>query len=334
MKAKNAVRAGVIGLGRIGKIHADNIINYLDNAVLVAVADPYLDREYAASLGVDKAYTDAKKIFSDPEVEAVVICSSTDMHVELIREAIRAKKAVFCEKPVSHDPKKIDELIEEAKRAAVPVQIGFNRRFDPNFLAVKNKIIEGKIGQPRLIKVTSYDPAPPPVEYIRHSGGMLFDMSIHDFDMVRYLSGEDVVTVYAKGANLVDPRIGDAGDIDTAAVILSFKSGAIGVILNCRESAYGYDQRIEILGSKGGIQAENVCPNTTILSTGDGVQTEKPLHFFLERYAAAYRLELGQFFQAVIEKKEPSVGLLDVKKAILIAEAATESLKQGKPVSL
>lgn len=334
MKTKQAARAAVIGLGRIGKIHAGNIINYLNNAVLVAVADPYLDKEYAASLGINKAYTDSKKIFSDPEIDAVVICSSTDMHVELIRQAVRAKKAVFCEKPVSHDPKKIDELIEEAKKAGVPVQIGFNRRFDPNFMAVKTKILDGKIGQPRLIRVTSYDPAPPPVEYIRHSGGMLFDMTIHDFDMVRYLSGEDVATVYAKGANLVDPKIGEAGDIDTAIITLSFKRGAIGVILNCRESAYGYDQRVEVLGSKGGIQAENVCPNTTVLSTGDSIQTEKPLNFFLERYEAAYRTELGQFFQSVIDKKEPSVGLIDVKKAILIAEAATESLKQGKPISL
>ena len=276
----------------------------------------------------------SKMIFSDPEIDAVVICAPTDMHVDLIRQAVRTKKAVFCEKPVSHDPKKIDELIEEARKAGVPVQIGFNRRFDPNFLAVKTKILDGKIGQPRLIRVTSYDPAPPPVEYIKRSGGMLFDMTIHDFDMVRYLSGEDVATVYAKGANLVDPKIGEAGDIDTAIVTLSFKHGAIGVILNCRESAYGYDQRIEVLGSKGGIQAENVYPNTTVLSTGDSVQTEKPLNFFLERYEAAYRTELGQFFQSVIDKKEPSVGLIDVKKAILIAEAATESLKQGKPISL
>ena len=163
---------------------------------------------------------------------------------------------------------------------------------------------------------------------------MLFDMSIHDFDMVRYLSGEDVTSVYAKGANLVDPKIGEAGDIDTAVVTLSFKGGAIGVILNCREAAYGYDQRIEVLGSKGGIQAQNVCPNTTVLSTAESVQTEKPLHFFLERYAAAYRIELGEFFQSVIDKKEPGVGLSDVKKAILIAQAATESLRQGRPVNI
>jgi myo-inositol 2-dehydrogenase/D-chiro-inositol 1-dehydrogenase len=334
MKTKGAVRAGVIGLGRIGKIHADNIINYLSNGILAAVADPFLDKGYVSSLGIEKAYTDPKEIFNDPDIDAVVICSSTDKHVELIRGAIRAGKAVFCEKPVSHDPKKIDELIEEAKSARVPVQIGFNRRFDPNFLAVRKSIADGRIGKPRLIKVTSYDPAPPPVEYIRHSGGMLFDMSIHDFDMVRYLSGEDVTSVYAKGANLVDPKIGEAGDIDTAVVTLSFKGGAIGVILNCREAAYGYDQRIEVLGSKGGIQAQNVCPNTTVLSTAESVQTEKPLHFFLERYAAAYRIELGEFFQSVIDKKEPGVGLSDVKKAILIAQAATESLRQGRPVNI
>jgi len=334
MKAKQAVRTAVIGLGRIGKIHADNVMKYLDNAVLKAVADPFLDEAYAKGLGIEKAFKDPEAVFRDPEIDAVVVCTPTDTHVEMIRKAARAKKAVFCEKPVSHDPKVIDDVIAETRKAGVPVQIGFNRRFDPNFLAVRNKIADGTIGKPRLVRVTSYDPAPPPVDYIRHSGGMLFDMSIHDFDMVRYLSGDEVVTVYAKGANLVDPRIGEAGDIDTAAVILSFKSGAIGVIMNCREAAYGYDQRVEVLGSKGGIQAENVCPNTTVLSTADSVRTEKPLHFFLERYAAAYRLELGEFFQAVIEKKEPGVGLLDVKKAILIAEAATESLKQGKPISL
>lgn len=334
MKAKQVVRAAVIGMGRIGKIHSNNIINYLNNAVLSAVADPYLDKEYVKELGIGKGYTDPDPIFSDPEIDAVVICAPTDMHVDLIRKAARAKKAIFCEKPVSHDPKEIDGLLEEVRKSGVPVQIGFNRRFDPNFMAVRNKILEGKIGKPRLIKVTSFDPAPPPVEYIRRSGGMFFDMTIHDFDMVRYLSGEDVVEVYAQGGSLVDPKIGEAGDIDTAVVTLKFKSGAIGVILNCREASYGYDQRAEVLGSKGGIKAENVCPNTTILSNAESVQTEKPLHFFLERYEAAYRTELGQFFQSVLEMKPPSVNLLDVKKAILIAQAATESVKTGKQVSL
>lgn len=330
MKAKQVVRAAVIGLGRIGKIHAGNIINYLNNAVLKAVADPYLDEAYMKELGIEKAFKDPKAIFSDPEIDAVVICTPTDTHVGLIKEAAAAKKAIFCEKPVSHDPKKIDEAIKAAKEAGVPVQIGFNRRFDPNFMAAKAKISEGKIGQPRIIKVISYDPAPPPAEYIRHSGGMFFDMTIHDFDMVRYLSGEDVIKVYAEGANLVDPKIGELGDIDTAVVTLKFKSGAIGFIVNCRESAYGYDQRIEVFGSKGSVKAENVCPNTTILSTKEGVQTEKPLFFFLERYETAYRTELSQFFQSIIDKKEPIVGLIDVKKAALIAKAATESLKEGK----
>ena len=328
------IKAAVIGLGRIGKIHANNIANYLTNAELVAVADPLLDKAYAKTLGVRKVYTDPQLIFKDPAIEAVIICTPTDTHADFIKKAALAKKAVFCEKPVSHDLKTIDQVIAVVKKAHVPVQIGFNRRFDPNFKAAKEKILAGKIGKTRMIKVISNDPAPPPASYIKHSGGLFFDMTIHDFDMVRFLAGENVVKVYAEGANLVDAKIKALGDIDTAIITLTLKSGAIASITNCRQSAYGYDQRIEVFGDKGSIKAENVYPNTTVLSTKFGIQTEKPLYFFLERYEKAYRDELNQFFNALIQKKSPSVGLIDIKNALLIAKAAKQSLKTKKPVTI
>jgi len=328
------LNAAVIGLGRIGKIHANNIVHQFSDVNLKAVVDPFLNKAYIRRLGVKKAYATTKPVFEDPDIDAVVICAPTDEHVSLITQAAKAKKAVFCEKPVSHSPAEITKLMKIVEKAGIPLQIGFNRRFDGNFKAVKAKILDGSIGKPHILRITSRDPAPPPVKYIRHSGGLFNDMTIHDFDMVRFLSADKVVKVYAEGRNLIDPKIGRLGDIDTAVIILDLKSGAVAVIDNSRKSAYGYDQRVEVFGSKGSILAENECPNTTILMTEKGVKTEKPLHFFLERYQDSYRKELGEFFHKVQKSRTPTVGLGDVRSALLLAQAANKSVKTGKPVSL
>jgi myo-inositol 2-dehydrogenase/D-chiro-inositol 1-dehydrogenase len=226
------IKIGIIGAGRIGKLHAENISNNLKNVEIKAIADIFADkiRDWANSIGVKNVYKEPKDIFSDPEIEAVLICSSTNTHAQFTIEAANAGKHVFCEKPIDFDVDKIKDALEAVKKAGVKFQIGFNRRFDHNFKAVRDIVQSGKIGDPHIIKVTSRDPAPPPIEYVKVSGGIFLDMTIHDFDMVRYLSGSDVEEVYTNAAVLVDPAIGEAGDVDTAIISLKFKNGAIGVI--------------------------------------------------------------------------------------------------------
>jgi len=260
----------------------------------------------------------------------VIICAPTPFHVEFIRKAAASKKAIFCEKPVSHEPQLITSLIQTVEQAGVPCFIGFNRRFDPNFSAVKSRIANGDVGEPRIIKVISRDPAPAPIAYLKDSGGMLYDMTIHDFDMVRFLGGE-AESVYCESANLVNPEIGQIGDIDTALTTITMKNGTLVNIDNCRAAAYGYDQRVEVLGSKGSIAAENKRSNDTILSTEAGVMLDKPLHFFIERYASAYLAEMAEFVQILSTGKQPSCGLVDIRKALRLAEAAYE---RGAQVTL
>jgi len=330
------IKVGMIGAGRIGKLHAENIIGNFPNVELKSVADVFMGQseEWAKNAGIKNTYTDYHKILEDPEIKAVLIFSSTNTHAQIAIEAAQAGKDIFCEKPIDSDPARIHAVLDAVDKAGVKFQIGFNRRFDHNFKAVKELVQAGKIGDPHIIKVTSRDPNPPSIDYVKVSGGLFMDMMIHDFDMVRYLSGSEVVEVYATGAVLVDPAIGEAGDIDTAIVSLKFKNGAIGVIDNSRKAAYGYDQRVEVFGSKGCVSVSNDTGSSAVLSTADGVVSEKPKYFFLERYKDSYISELKEFFEA-IEKNgvTPLVGL-DGLKPVLIAIAAKESLAQGRPVKV
>ncbi|VBB08232.1 inositol 2-dehydrogenase [Lucifera butyrica] len=330
------INVGVIGAGRIGKLHAGNIVKNFPAVTVKAIADINAGglADWAQSLGIADVYQDYKQILADPAIDAVIICSSTDTHSHITIEAAQAGKHIFCEKPIDYDVKRIHAALEAVKKAGVKFQVGFNRRFDHNFKKVRELIQSGAIGDVQIVKVTSRDPAPPPLEYVKVSGGMFLDMTIHDFDMVRYLTGSEVTEVYANAAVLVDPAIGAAGDVDTALISLKFKNGAIGMIDNCRQAVYGYDQRVEVLGTKGGITVTNDTPTTVVMSTGSAVTADKPKYFFLERYMDSFTEEMKEFFQSIAENTETAVAGIDGLKPVLIGLAAQESYRAGKPVKL
>lgn len=330
------LKVGVIGAGRIGKIHASNIVKNFANVEVKAVADIYADnvKEWAAGLGIQHIYSDYKQIIEDKEIDAVIICSSTDTHSQITIEAAQAGKHIFCEKPIDYDIERIRQALNAVEQAGVKFQVGFNRRFDHNFKKVRELILNGSIGEVQIVKVISRDPAPPPAEYVKVSGGMFLDMTIHDFDMVRFLTGSEVTEVYTNAAVLVDKAIGEAGDVDTALISLKFASGAIGMIDNSRQAVYGYDQRVEILGSKGGITVTNDTPTNVIVSTESSVMADKPKYFFLERYMDSFAAELEAFFSSIRNNTDPIVTGIDGLKPVLIGLAAKQSYEEGKPVNL
>ena len=324
------LRIGVIGAGRIGKLHSNNLANRVPNAQLMCISDVYEPAAKAQAEKLGIAYTtDYHDILNDPAIDAVFICSSTDTHSPISIEAAKAGKHIFCEKPIDHDLDKIKAVLEEVKKAGVKYQVGFNRRFDRNFKHVHDVVKNGGVGDVQIVKVTSRDPEAPPISYVKVSGGIFVDMTIHDFDMVRYLSGSEVEEVSTFGACLVDPEIGKAGDVDTCIINLKFANGALGVIDNSRQAVYGYDQRIEVFGSKGMISAENETPNNTTYYTADGVYREKPLWFFLERYNDAFIQEETEFVKACLEDTETPVGSFDGLQPVRIAIAAKKSWELG-----
>lgn len=331
------ISLGIIGAGRIGKVHAQSIMNHITSVRLKTIADPFMNEETEASLrvlGVSDCTKDYKKILNDPEIDAVLICSSTNTHADISLEAIAAGKHVFCEKPVSQDIAKIRQVMEKLKGTKLKYQVGFNRRFDHNFEAVRAAVANGDVGDVHIVRITSRDPAPPPPEYAAVSGGMFLDMTIHDFDMVRYLTASDVVEVFANGAVLVDPLIGKAGDIDTAIISLKMANGTLAVIDNSRKAVYGYDQRAEVFGSKGQASVSNDTNSSLILSSETGIHTEKPLYFFLERYMASFTKEVRMFVQAIEQDSPVPVDINDGLQPVLIAAAALRSLKEHRPVLL
>lgn len=330
------INIGIIGVGRIGKIHADHLLRTA-GAKIAAISDLFASdelRAWAAERGIPMVTTNSNDIMEHPDIDAVLICSSTDTHVPLIKQAAANGKHIFCEKPVSMSVDQTREALAAVEAAGVSLQIGFNRRFDHNFSRVQEIVSEGRIGETHLIKITSRDPSPPHPDYIKVSGGLFMDMAIHDFDIARFLSGSEVIEVYAQGAVLVDPAIGELGDIDTALTTLRFESGAFGVIDNSRKAVYGYDQRIEVFGSGGSVSADNDYPSTAVISGPDGVTRDKPLYFFLERYKEAYMNETRQFIESLQNGTAVPVSGHDALQAELIALAAKRSLQQGRPVKL
>lgn len=331
------LKIGIIGAGRIGKVHCESIMCYVKGATVKTVADPFMNEETAAwlkNMGVSNTTKDYKEILADKEIDAVLICSSTDTHSPISIEAIKAGKHVFCEKPVDHDIAKILEVKKALAGSNVKYQVGFNRRFDHNFAAVREAVKAGKIGALNVLKICSRDPAAPPVSYIKVSGGIFLDMTIHDFDMVRYLSGDEVESVFAMGGVMVDPEIGKARDIDTAVITMRLKSGALAVIDNCRRATYGYDQRAEAFGELGQVAISNDCASNAVISDAHGVCGEKPLLFFLERYMQAYVNEVNCFIDSIVNDKPVSVGIEDGLQAVVIGVAAKKSLEEGRPVKL
>lgn len=329
------IKIGIIGAGRIGKLHAENLIRN-PQVEIKAISDIYADqvKPWAEGLGISYVTKDYKEILNDDEIDAIFVCSSTNTHVSVIVEAAQAGKHIFCEKPISFDLEQTMQALQVVKDCGVKLQTGFNRRFDHNFKRVQEMVQSGKIGDPHIIKITSRDPEAPPSEYIKVSGGIFIDMSIHDFDIARFLSGSDVEEVYVQGAVLVDPVIGELGDIDTAIITLKFKNGAIGVIDNSRRAVYGYDQRVEVFGSKGCVTVKNDFPNTAELTTDEGVYTDKPRYFFLERYQDAYIAETKAFIDCLIQDKEVLIDGFDGLQAELIAHAAKKSFEEKRPVKV
>lgn len=331
------VKVGIIGAGRIGRVHTTSISTRVKDAAIKTIADPYMNdgtAAWAKGMGVGNTTKDYKEILNDPEIDAVLICSSTNTHSPISVEAIKAGKHVFCEKPIDHDIDKIKEVIEALKGTGLKYQVGFNRRFDHNFEAVREAVKSGRIGDPHVIRVTSRDPEPPSPEYVKVSGGMFLDMTIHDFDMVRYLAGCDATEVYVEAAVLVDPAIGEAGDVDTAAITLKMENGAIAVIDNSRKAVYGYDQRAEVFGSKGMVSTSNDTQSSAVIADADGVTGEKPLYFFLERYMDSFAKEVGMFIDAIEKDTDTPLGVMDGLKPVLMGVAAKKSLEEHRPVKI
>ncbi len=327
------LRIGLLGCGRIGQVHARSIMA-LDGATVAAVADamPEAAAALAAKTGAEVRSVEA--ILTAPDIDAVVIGTPTDSHFDQIMGAARNGKAIFCEKPVDMSVDRIRACMEAVDKSGVTFLTGFNRRFDPNFASIRARIRDGAIGPVELVAITSRDPAPPPVSYIARSGGLFRDMMIHDFDMARFLMGEEFVRLHAVGSALVDPAIGEAGDVDTAAVILTTASGRICQISNSRRAAYGYDQRIEVHGQKGMLRAENQLESTVELATEAGFARDPAQHFFLERYEAAYLAEMRAFLSAVTGGTPADPGIGDGLRAQMLADAATLSRQTGQPVDI
>lgn len=339
MKGRSLMKqlnVGIIGAGRIGSLHAKSIAYSVPTAKVVGITDVFAEnaQKVAKELNILKIYKDYKEMLADSEIDAVLICSSTDTHADIAIEAAQTGKHIFCEKPVDLTPEKVRAVIEAQKKAGVKLQVGFNRRFDHNFAKVKSMVEDGEIGDVHIIKITSRDPAPPPAEYSAVSGGMFLDMTIHDFDMARFLSGSEITEVYANATCLVDTAIGEAGDVDTAIISLKFDNGAVGVIDNSRKAAYGYDQRIEVFGSKGAAVAANDTETNVTFMGENGVVSDKPLYFFLERYMQSFRDEMLQFVDAVLNNKPTPTTVEDGLYSILVALAAKKSVAEGRPVQL
>ena len=336
MNKPSKICVGVIGAGRIGKLHIEHLAQHIPEAELIAICS--LNRSGAESLAaqfnVPKVTTDYNTLLADPQIDAVLVTSSTHTHVEISQAAAKARKHIFCEKPIAFDLEQIDETLAIVEKAGVKFQVGFNRRFDANFARVREAITSGEIGEPHIMRITSRDPAPPPIEYVKVSGGIFLDMTIHDFDMARYLIGDEVVEIYATGGVRVDPEIGEADDIDTTVITLRFQNGVLGTIDNSREAVYGYDQRVEVFGSKGMVTAANPLTNTVTFSGSAGSRAASPPYFFVERYKPAFLSELQAFFTCIQEDTLPAVTGTDGRAPVVMGFAALKSLRENRPVLL
>jgi myo-inositol 2-dehydrogenase/D-chiro-inositol 1-dehydrogenase len=331
------INVGVIGAGRIGRLHAENLVKFIPDANVVCVADIMLNDEieqWAKSLGIPKVTKDTDDIINNPDIQAVIICSSTKTHVDLIIKAAAAGKDIFCEKPIDTEVKRVNMALEAVEKAGVKFQIGFCRRYDHNFKSVHDIVASGKIGRPHIIKITTRDAEPPSLEYAKGSGGQHMDQMIHDFDMARFLSGSEVVEVSAFGNAIINPNLKEIDDVDISTVMLKMENGALCMIDNSRKSGFGYDLRAEVQCEEGCVQSFNDYNNTIQISTMDGVAKERPIWFFLERFQQAYCLELEEFIENLKNNCKPVCGAEDGLQSVLIAIAAKKSMDEGRIVKI
>jgi myo-inositol 2-dehydrogenase/D-chiro-inositol 1-dehydrogenase len=324
------ITVGIFGAGRIGQVHGNNLLQ-MPGVTLKAVIDPLVDFKDWPPRSVATG-KEPEQILGDDGIDAVLVCSPTPTHAELTEGAARAGKHVFCEKPIDLDPDRIRRTLEVVDRAGVKLQVGFNRRFDPSFARVRRAVTDGEVGEVQIVKITSRDPEAPPVSYVRDSGGIFLDMTIHDFDMVRFLTGKEVAEVFAVGAVLIDRAIGEAGDVDTAVSSLVMSDGALAVIENSRQAVYGYDQRVEVFGSAGSAEAGNETPNRVTVSGAGGVRADNPLYFFLERYQVSFVAEMEAFFDCIRNDTAPPVVGRDGLMSVLVGRAAARSMAERRPV--
>ena len=329
------IRLGILGLGRIGKIHLENLCTKIPGVELVAAMNPSAEgRLFAQRYKVPLVTENASEVLHHPGIDAVVICSPTNTHADYVIEAARTGKAIFCEKPLDLSLKKVRQTLQIAKAANVPLMLAFNQRLDPNFEAARKQISSGKLGRIYTVRIISRDPGPPPVSYIKQSGGLFMDMTIHDFDMARYMVGGEVIEVYAKGYNLIDPEIGKAGDIDTGIILLTFENEVTVTIENSRKAIYGYDQRLEVFGANGMVRVENPLKNTSNFVDDSGTHLPRHLDFFMDRYEVSYLREMEAFVHALRENEPMPITGDDGLHAMILAEAANQSVKQNRPVKI
>lgn len=330
------IRVGIIGLGRIGSMHLENIANLRDYYEIVALADPLNANlsELAEKYSISFYTKDPQELINKEEVDAVLISSASNTHSEMIQNAAEAGKNIFCEKPIGESVEAIKKSLEIVKKNKVKLQVGFNRRFDHNFRAIHDSVKSGKIGVPQIVRISSRDPEPPAIEYVKVSGGLFNDMMIHDVDMARYLTQSEVVEVYATGDSLIDPRIREAGDIDTAVVTLRFENGAFGIIDNSRKAVYGYDQRAEVFGSEGKISIDNDRMSNFELESNDGGHLDVIPRPFTIRYSQAYIDEFKEFYNSIVNGQDIKATGFDGLKAAELTNAAAKSLQTGLPVKI
>ena len=329
------VKIAVIGTGRMGSVHCRNIVRSVPEAELVAVCDIRLEvaQAVADELGIRRVVKDYHELLADPEIEAILIASSTDTHAFMTKDIAQAGKHIFCEKPLALELDKIDEALAAVNKAGVKLQVGFNRRFDKSFKKVHEIVESGQIGRPCILRITNRDPDFPSMDFLRVSGGIFLDLAIHDFDMVRYQVGE-VVEVYAAGGVLIEDKLKEFGDIDTDVVVLKFANGVVGTLDHSRKAVYGYDQRLEVFCSNGTAMANNETEETVVKGNQSGFLSAKPPYFFMQRYAPCYVEEVRQFVECVREDKPVPVTGADGRAAVVLGYATWKSLRENRPVMI
>lgn len=330
------IKIGIIGAGRIGQLHANNLVHHIHNAAVVAITDVNQEaaQQTAADLDIPNVAGSHVALLARPDIDAVLICSSTDTHAGFIEDAARAGKHIFCEKPIAFDLKAIDQALGVVEAAGVKLQIGFNRRFDANAQRMKAGLAAGEVGTVHRLHIISRDPSPPPIAYVKRSGGMFVDMTIHDFDMARFLMDCEATEIYTAAGVMVNPEIGEAGDVDTAVITMKFENGAIVTIDNSREAVYGYDQRMEVFGSGGSLESANLHPDRVVRRSSSEVSAAKPLYFFLERYNQSFVVEMQAFVDAVANDTAVPVSGLDGRVPVVMGLAAKRSFEENRPVRM
>jgi len=324
------VQIAVVGLGRIGKMHTENLCHHIPSAHVKAIVDTQIDRQWAEGLDIPHITADFASVLADPDIQAIVIATSSTAHVELVQQAAKAGKSIFCEKPIAFEPEQIQAAMDVVEAAGAIFQVGFNRRFDPEFLALKNAVDAGKIGQAQIVKITNRDPKRADHRFIQRSGGIFLDFNVHDFDFARFVTDSEIAEVYATGAVLIDPALKDLGDLDTSIITLRMQNGCLCVIDASRETHYGYDQRVEVFGSKGSLQSHHLTATQTRLINTEGIHSEKPLYSFVERYQQAFINELTAFIDCVRDNCQASVTGYDAKQAVRAAVLAQQSFQENR----